>query len=68
MSSGTAAVPEDIPAILTGAHFKVCGGTLTEVPGAAGEVDESGPTSPATEDEPGAAGAVPGLRGGNNAP
>jgi DNA replication and repair protein RecF len=33
----TAAVPEDIPAILTGAHFKVSGGTLTEVvgPGAA---------------------------------
>jgi DNA replication and repair protein RecF len=32
----TAAVPEDIPAILVGAHFKVSGGTLTEVPGAAG--------------------------------
>jgi len=27
----TAAVPEDIPAILAGAHFKVSGGTLTEV-------------------------------------
>jgi DNA replication and repair protein RecF len=26
----TAAVPEDIPVILTGAHFKVSGGTLTE--------------------------------------
>ena len=34
----TAAVPEDIPGILTGAHFKVSGGTLTEVPGAAGAV------------------------------
>jgi DNA replication and repair protein RecF len=54
----TAAVPEDIPGILKGAHFKVSGGTLTEVPGAASEEDESGPTSPATEDEP----------GGNNAP
>jgi DNA replication and repair protein RecF len=33
----TAAVPEDIPAILAGTHFKVSGGTLTEVadPGAA---------------------------------
>jgi DNA replication and repair protein RecF len=29
----TAAVPEDIPGILTGVHFKVSGGTLTEVPG-----------------------------------
>jgi DNA replication and repair protein RecF len=27
----TAAVPEDIPSLLTGAHFKVSGGTLTEV-------------------------------------
>jgi DNA replication and repair protein RecF len=50
----TAAVPEDIPGILTGAHFNVSGGTLTEVPGAAGEEDES---------EPGAAGAVPGVPG-----
>ncbi len=32
----TAAVPEDIPGILAGAHFKVSGGTLTEVPGAPG--------------------------------
>ena len=33
----TAAVPEDIPGILAGAHFKVSGGTLTKVadPGAA---------------------------------
>jgi DNA replication and repair protein RecF len=60
----TAAVPEDIPEILKGAHFKVSGGTLTEVPCAASEENESGPTSPATEDEPGAAGAVPGLRPG----
>jgi DNA replication and repair protein RecF len=52
----TAAVPEDIPSLLTGAHFRVSAGTLTE--------DESGPTSPATGDEPGAAGAVPGLRPG----
>ena len=34
----TAAVPEDIPAILAGAHYKVSGGTLTELPGAAGAV------------------------------
>jgi len=27
----TAAVPEDIPSLLTGAHFKVSAGTLTEV-------------------------------------
>jgi hypothetical protein len=60
----TAAVPEDIPEILKGAHFKVSGGTLTEVPCAASEENESGRTSPATEDEPGAAGAVPGLRPG----
>jgi DNA replication and repair protein RecF len=26
----TAAVPEDIPSLLTGAHFKVSAGTLTE--------------------------------------
>ncbi len=60
----TAAVPEDIPSLLTGAHFRVSAGTLTEVPCAASEENESGPTSPATEDEPGAAGAVPGLRPG----
>src|ERR1700722_18306645 len=60
----TAAVPEDIPEILKGAHFKVSGGTLTEVPCAASGENDSGPTSPATEDEPGAAGAVPGLRPG----
>ncbi len=40
----TAAVPEDIPSLLTGAHFKVSAGTLTEVPGTASEGDESGPT------------------------
>jgi DNA replication and repair protein RecF len=34
----TAAVPEDIPSLLTGAHFKVSGGLLTEAPGAAGAV------------------------------
>ena len=39
----TAAVPEDIPGILTGAHFKVAGGTLTEVPGAAGTVPAAVP-------------------------
>ena len=60
----TAAVPEDIPGILAGAHFKVSGGTLTQLPGAAGEEDESGPTTPATGNEPGAAGAVPELRSG----
>ena len=60
----TAAVPEDIPEILKGAHFKVSGGTLTEVPCAASGENDSGPTSPATEDEPGAAGAVQGLRPG----
>jgi DNA replication and repair protein RecF len=60
----TAAVPEDIPEILKGAHFKVSGGTLTELPCAASEENESGPTSPATEDQPGAAGAVQGLRPG----
>jgi DNA replication and repair protein RecF len=32
----TAAVPEDIPPLLTGAHFKVSAGTLAPVPGAAG--------------------------------
>jgi DNA replication and repair protein RecF len=31
----TAAVPEDIPSLLTGAHFKVSAGTLTEVAQAA---------------------------------
>jgi hypothetical protein len=34
------------------------------VPGAAGEVDESGPTAPATGNEPGAAGPVPRLSPG----
>jgi DNA replication and repair protein RecF len=44
----TAAVPEDIPSLLTGAHFKVAAGTLTEAapgeaaPGAAG-LDEVAP-------------------------
>jgi DNA replication and repair protein RecF len=60
----TAAVPEDIPEILKGAHFKVSGGTLTEVPSAASEENESGPTSSVAGDEPGAAGAVQGLRAG----
>ena len=60
----TAAVPEDIPSLLTGAHFKVAAGTLTEVPGAASEEDESGPTAPASGNEPGAAGAGQGLRPG----
>ena len=32
----TAAVPEDIPSLLTGAHFKVAAGTLTEAPADAG--------------------------------
>ncbi len=54
----TAAVPEDIPGILAGTHFKVSGGTLTEVP-----EDESGPATLATGNEPGAAGAVPGVPG-----
>jgi DNA replication and repair protein RecF len=39
----TAAVPEDIPSLLTGAHFKVSAGTLTEVPDAAGAVPELRP-------------------------
>jgi len=56
----TAAVPEDIPSLLTGAHYKVASGTLTEVLRAASDEDESGPTSPATGEEPGA--------WGNNAP
>ena len=34
----TAAVPEDIPPLLTGAHYRVTAGTLTELPGAEGAV------------------------------
>jgi DNA replication and repair protein RecF len=69
----TAAVPEDIPSLLTGAHFRVAAGTLSEVPGAASEEDEtseedeSGPTSPAAGDAPGAAGADPGRSPGEGA-
>jgi DNA replication and repair protein RecF len=32
----TAAVPEDIPSLLTGAHYRVSGGTLTELAAASG--------------------------------
>ncbi len=39
----TAAVPEDIPSLLTGAHFRVSAGTLTEARRRR-EADESGPT------------------------
>jgi DNA replication and repair protein RecF len=68
----TAAVPEDIPPLLTGAHFKVSAGTLAEVPSAlatvpglrSGEGDESGPPAPATGNDLGAAGADPGLSPG----
>ncbi len=63
----TAAVPEDVPSLLTGAHYKVSGGTLTEAPGAASQEDESGPASPVTGDGPGAAGAVPGQGPGEGA-
>jgi DNA replication and repair protein RecF len=37
----TAAVPEDIPSLLTGAHFKVSAGTLTEVAGQRGTGDRA---------------------------
>jgi DNA replication and repair protein RecF len=37
----TAAVPEDIPSLLTGAHFRVSGGTLTEVADPAGTADRT---------------------------
>ncbi|MGH3290613.1 MAG: DNA replication/repair protein RecF, partial [Trebonia sp.] len=47
----TAAVPEDIPEILKGAHYRVSAGGLTEVPCATSEEDESGPASPAIGDE-----------------
>jgi len=40
----TAAVPEDIPGLLTGAHFKVAAGTLTEV-------TQDAPAGPATHVE-----------------
>jgi DNA replication and repair protein RecF len=53
----TAAVPEDIPPLLTGAHFKVSAGTLAALPGAASE-DVSGPTTPATGNEPGGSNAA----------
>jgi DNA replication and repair protein RecF len=37
----TAAVPEDIPSLLTGAHFRVAGGTLTEAADQAGTADQT---------------------------
>jgi hypothetical protein len=37
----TAAVPEDIPSLLTGAHFRVSAGTLTEVADQAGTADQT---------------------------
>jgi DNA replication and repair protein RecF len=50
----TAAVPEDVPGILTGAHFKVSAGTLTEVTG--GQAQAAQP--PAEPDAPPAAGST----------
>ncbi len=48
----TAAVPEDIPSLLTGAHFRVCAGTLAPVADApaAGGRDAPAPEGPARED------------------
>jgi DNA replication and repair protein RecF len=57
----TAAVPEDIPSLLTGAHFTVSAGTLTEVPGAAGAVPGLRPGEGATI---GDSGGAPQLSGG----
>jgi DNA replication and repair protein RecF len=37
----TAAVPEDIPSLLTGAHFRVSAGTLTEAAGQGGTGDRA---------------------------
>jgi DNA replication and repair protein RecF len=43
----TAAVPEDIPSLLTGAHFKVFGGTLTDYAAdGSAEVAAGGPAEP----------------------
>jgi DNA replication and repair protein RecF len=56
----TAAVPEDIPVLLDGAHFKVAAGTLTEWQGARVGLPSQADTAPL----PGAAGTVPGLRPG----
>jgi DNA replication and repair protein RecF len=48
----TAAVPEDIPSLLTGAHFSVSGGTLTEAAPRAEPVPTPGPApEPGTEPE-----------------
>ncbi len=52
----TAAVPEDIPPLLTGAHFRVSAGTLADVA-------EAGTLT----DFPGAEGAVPGVPGAEGA-
>jgi DNA replication and repair protein RecF len=56
----TAAVPEDIPVLLDGAHFKVAAGTLTEWQGARMGLPSHADAGPL----PGAAGTVPGLRPG----
>jgi DNA replication and repair protein RecF len=54
----TAAVPEDIPSLLTGAHYCLAAGTLSEVPGAVSKENESEPTAPAADSDSGAAGAL----------
>ena len=48
----TAAVPEDIPSLLTGAHFRVCAGTLAPVADAPadGDRDARAPEDPERED------------------
>ena len=48
----TAAVPEDIPSLLTGAHFRVCAGTLAPVADAPadGDRDAPAPEDPERED------------------
>ena len=47
----TAAVPEDIPSLLTGAHFRVCAGTLAPVADAPadGDLDAPAPENRAPE-------------------
>src|SRR6202035_4878166 len=48
----TAAVPEDIPSLLTGAHFRVCAGTLAPVADAPadGDLADGDLDAPAPED------------------
>ena len=47
----TAAVPEDIPSLLTGAHFRVCAGTLAPVADAPADGDLDAPAPEDTEPE-----------------